>query len=328
MRVSIVRGTLIYLAGYKPSIYREDTMRIKKYLFVSVLLLLLTLTGCNIFSWTHSHDESHVDRGLDFMRQSRYAEAEVEFTRAMEENPNNADARYYHAKALLNNASFDILDLMREISQAETDREQQGAAIPLFDKEVTVADEIYRVHLTIVDDLQPISNGQTQGSISSEDIDVDLAVAYLISAILSLRDTNRDSTIDDNDILLDIIFSSDLGTYSIGGIEQFLGEVTRPRSVGGMTPFINPDEINPFIDSVVYLIEESEDVIVTVVQRMTEGLSVENIQVLLDDIRTTIVKYYYDDNRDNDGDFFIDEEILNGLDDDEDGYCDEDTDHV
>ena len=44
------------------------------------------------------------------MRQGHYAEAEDAFARAIEENPNSADARYYHAKASLSGAQFDVID--------------------------------------------------------------------------------------------------------------------------------------------------------------------------------------------------------------------------
>ena len=303
-------------------------MNILKHFTLFVLLLSPVLIGCNMFSWTNGKEESQMDKGLDLMRQGRYAEAEMEFARLMEKDPNNADARYHHAKATLNRAGFDIIDLLRDITQAEADREHLGATIPLYDKEIPAADEIYRVNLTIAADLRPIHDGFTHGSIRSEDIDVDLAIAFLVCAILGLRDTNQDSTIDDNDIRLDINFSADLGEYSIHGLEQFLEGEGLARSLDDRSSSLSPDDINPLIDYVLYLIEESEDVIITVVQERTEGWSVESIQTLLDDVRTTIVKYYYDDGRDNDSDGSIDEETLNGLDDDKDGYVDEDTDHV
>ncbi|MFQ6093853.1 MAG: hypothetical protein ACE5OR_14465 [bacterium] len=298
-------------------------------LFILVIAVVSALAGCNILSWTHSKEESHIDRGLELMRQGQYAEAEAEFAQAMEEDPYSADARYHHAKAALSGCSFGIVDLVREISQAESDREQDGTELPLYSiREIAVADEVYRVNVIIVDDLRPIHDGLTHGTITAADIDVDLAVACLVSAILGLRDTNRDGTIDDGDLLLDISYSAALEDYSILGLQQFLGggAMSCPLHIGGSA--VSPEDINLLIDYVLNLIEESADVLVAAVQELTTGLSIDNIRGLLDDVRTTITKYYYDDERDNDGDGSIDEERLDGLDDDGDGLIDEDTDRV
>ncbi|UCE17646.1 MAG: hypothetical protein JSV84_12280 [Gemmatimonadota bacterium] len=293
-----------------------------------IFFIALALPGCNILGWTHRNEQSHLDRGMELMRQGDYAQAEQEFARAKEENPASADARYYHAKAVQRGAHFDIVDLVKEVSQARTDRCQDGASLPLYNNEIDVLDEIYRVNLIIVNDLRPIYDGETHGSISARDIDIDLAFASLLTALPGLRDTNRDSTINDVDLLLDIRYSSTLEEYYITGFHEFLGGGSQPRSLPINASGVNPEDINPLINYVLDLIEESDDLLIATLQRWTTGTSEENIRNLLEDIRTTIVKYYYDDDRDNDGDAMSDEEQLNGFDDDDDGLIDEDTDHV
>lgn len=299
-----------------------------KYVLLLFLCISVVVAGCNIFSWSSSKKESHLEKGLELMRQGNYEEAEEEFALSKAEDPAYADARYYHAKAVFYSASFDIIDLIEEVTQEEGDRKQDDVELPLYSIDIPLADETYRVNLIIIEDLSPIYSGDTHGAITAEDIDVDLAVAYLIAAILGLRDTNRDSTITEDDLMLDIEYSSTLNGYSIAGLEQFLGGGLTPRLHHTTGTPINPNQINPLINHVLDLIEHSEDLVVSIIQELTEETDIEAIQTLIDDIRTTIVKYYYDDNMDNDGDTVIDEETLDGLDNDGDGYYDEDTDHV
>ena len=301
---------------------------IMKNTVLIVLVVSLILTGCNIFNWTNGRDESHLDRGRELMSQGRYAEAEAEFASAMAEDPTNADARYHHAKAVIHDASFDILDLVGEITQVKDNGNKDGSGLPLYAFDIHLADEIYRVNLIIVEDLRPIYDGVTHGSITSSDIDVDLAIAYLITGILGLRDTNRDSTINDDDIILDINYSLALESYSIVGLHQFLGEGITNRSHQIDTPCISPNDINSLIDYVLHLIEESDEIIIAVIHELDEDISDNAIKAFLDDVRTTITKYYYDNDEDDDGNNGADEETLNGHDDDGDGYIDEDTDHV
>ena len=295
---------------------------------VCILLVLFAFAGCNILSWTHTKEESHIDRGLELMRQGRYTEAETEFAQAMEENPNSAEARYYHAKATLSGAQFDTIDLVKEISQAEIDRTADGAQLPLCSKETDVLNEMYQVNAIIVDDLRPIYDGVTYGTITAGDIDIDMAVASVIVALLGLRDTNRDSAITDEDLILDISYSAIVEEYSIVGLHQFLGEGHELLRTQCSSPSVSPEDINPLIDYVLSLIVESEDILVGAVKSWTTGLSDDNIRALLAEVRTMVVKYYYDDDRDNDNDVMIDEETLNGRDDDGDGLTDEDTDRV
>jgi tetratricopeptide (TPR) repeat protein len=297
-----------------------------KYALLLVVLISALSGGCNIFSWTSSEEASHVEKGLELMRQADYEEAEAEFAMAMAEDPANADARYYHAKAVLYSAGFDIIDLIQELSQEQEDRHRNEAELPLFSMATPLADETYRVNLILVDDLSPIYAGDTHGTITAEDIDVDLAFAYLITAILSLRDTNQDGTITDDDLILDIHYSSTLQSYSIVGLHQFLEDEETPHLFSTNDPPINPEQINTLIDVVKDLVENSTEVVVSVIRELTGETDIDALETLLEDIRTAIVKYYYDNDIDDDGNNGPDEETLNGSDDDNDGYIDEDTD--
>jgi len=297
-------------------------------LVLPFLLITVLLTGCNVFNWTSNEDPSPLERGLELMRQGEYGEAEAQFALIMAEDPQNGDARYHHAKAVLNDAGFSVLDLIRELSRKESDRETDGVAVPLYSMETTLAHTVYTVNFIIIDDLVPIYAGQTHGTITAADVDMDLAIAYLITAILSLRDTNQDSAITTDDLVFDVQYSSSVNTYSLIGLDQFLGEGAVPNPGSPKGSSISPDQINPLIDAVLDLIDNSRDIVVSLLQDLTGGMSIDAVESLVDDIRTTIVKYYYDDDKDNDQDNRIDEEELNGLDDDGDGFTDEDTDHV
>lgn len=58
-------------------------------------------------SINHENSMEFVNRGINFMRQSKYPEAEAEFAKAIEEEPENIDAQMHMGNALVNQGRYD-----------------------------------------------------------------------------------------------------------------------------------------------------------------------------------------------------------------------------
>jgi hypothetical protein len=297
---------------------------------------LLLLSGCNILGWT-SGDYSglgHLEKGKKLLRDGKYQEAEAELALAIEEDPYNSETRYYHAKALVLAADIEIMWLVDQVDQLESQREQ--IPLPIFtpDPEVTLEEDIvnkntiYQANLGVREDLTWIIDRRATGRFKADDIVGDLAVATTLCALLSLRDSDQDGDIDEDDIILEI--EPHDGVYEIKGLEQFL---TGGLAKLGSGPH-DPEQINVLIDSSLGLIAEARACLVYIIQKIQQQpdfdvmFYVAAVGELLDDVEATIKMYYYDDNIDNDGNNGADEETLDSIDNDQDGLTDEDTDHI
>lgn len=305
---------------------------------LSILTLVLTLAivpllllcGCNIFGWTSEEYSGlgHLAKGQELLRDGKYQEAESELALAMEEDPYNSEARYYHSKALVLAAGIDVAWLVDQLDQTEGERGNQPG-LPIFSVEGTdtVADiarknTIYQANLGVREDLNWIMDGRATGKFKPDDVVVDLAVATTLCAILGLRDTDQNAKIDGDDIILDIIPYEEI--YEILRLYEFLtGGLYKP---GDGPP--HPERINALIDFVVDLIEEARPLVHHIIDMIEPELNFEEIENLIDDIEATVQMYYYDDGEDNDGNNGADEETLDGIDNDGDHLIDEDTDHI
>jgi len=232
---------------------------------LSILTLVVTLAivplllfcSCNIFGWTTEEYSGlgHLAKGQQLLRDGKYQEAEAELALAIEEDPYNSEARYYHSKALVLAAGIDVAWLVDQLDQTEAERANEG--LPIFsvagtDTAADIANKntIYQANLGVREDLTWIISGQATGKFKRDDIVVDLAVATAVSAILGLRDTDQDGDIDEDDIILEIVPHD--GFYEIRGLDQFLtGGIFKP----GSGPH-DPGQINILIDFVLDLIEE------------------------------------------------------------------------
>ncbi|MFQ5870298.1 MAG: hypothetical protein ACE5JC_10390 [Candidatus Zixiibacteriota bacterium] len=304
---------------------------------LSILTLVLTLAivpllllcGCNIFGWMTEEDTGlgHLAKGQQLLRDGEYQEAVAELGLAIEEDPYNSEARYYHSKALVLAAGIDVMWLADQVDQPESVRDT--VPLPIFSVEgtdtaadIAAKNTIYRANLGVREDLTWIIDGRATGKFKPDDIVVDLAVATTLCAILGLRDTDQDGDVDEEDIILEIIPYEEI--YEILRLYEFLtGGLYKP---GDGPP--NPERINVLIDFVLNLIEEARPLVHHIIERIKPELNFEEIENLIDDIEATVQMYYYDDGLDNDSDGQIDEETLDGIDNDGDGRTDEDTDHI
>lgn len=275
---------------------------------------LLTLNSCeNIWNWTA--DDTSFDvlmaEGRDALHDADYALAQEKFTAAIELEPANSDARYYLSKAAVLSAGIDVYSLVTLL----TEDEAGSGATEVFGYNIPSANSIYRANWTVLQNLSPVHDGQANiGSFEAKDVDLDLSVAYILRAILRLRDSNGDGIIDDTDVsLADFALGLNGSTFTLDGLQN-----------------MTPEQINAMLADVASLLIEGGDLLIDVLG--DSGVDVEGLQDLTGSLNGDLSAYFVNNGipgnlgeGDNDNDGQTDEECFNQIDDDGDGRTDEDT---
>jgi hypothetical protein len=277
-------------------------------------LLLVVLGGCdNIWEWSTDDDsfDALMSDGREALRNEQYALAEEKFTAAVQMRPDHSDARYYLAKAAILNADVDVYFLVQTLTSGTPG----SAAVAIFNTQAPRANAIYRANDAVLQNLLPIRLGQAlQGSIPRQNVDLDLAIAYLLRAILRLRDTNGDGFVDGDDLPPSAFGLSELsGGFAFEGLET-----------------LTPEQVNGMVGDAGNLLFEGSIVMHDVAGG--SGIDVDALNDVYDSLQSDVASYYLNDGvpgnpgeGDNDGDGLADEECFNGVDDDEDGRTDEDA---
>lgn len=308
------------------------------HLIIPLLLVVLTIGGCNIFGWTSKESpESLIDEGRQYMREGEYDKAEAKFAEAMKEDPKNSDARYYHAKATIHASGFNALYLSKVMSESDFIDED----LFLFTGDEwpdEKANRLFQAVKTVYEDLLPIYDNQTTGNFDSSDIDLDLALAAGIQGILTFQDTDLNGTITSSDFDLDIKYFQfgENDGFTIANLVEYIKYLIEHAQGAGklagaeaLTPIPIPENViqdfNTFIDRIVFIIQKSLVIILDIASKEL-GLDPEEVEALLDEVVNVAHYYKIEIDVDNDGDGREDEESVNGLDDDGDGWIDEDSD--
>jgi len=297
------------------------------------LLAALFAAGCdsNIFEFSSGDSaESLIDEGRGHLRDGDYEEAEAKFAEAMEMEPQNSDARYLHAKAVMQASDFNALNLGAEIGEVQF---ATGDELPFSgdDWPSERVNTLYSVVNQVYADLRPIYYGETTGNYGPADVDFDLGIIASIKGILSFRDTNVDGTIDDNDFDLRVTWDQD--GFSLTGFYLYLAGYmsqgtyrVEPALTATADPL--PDFLilaaNELIDNIATVIAEAYDIIVSIATGEF-GLDLSEVQDFLIELVAVAPQYRIADGLDNDGDGSVDEEVINLIDDDGDGRVDEDS---
>ncbi|MBI4553105.1 MAG: hypothetical protein HY710_12645 [Candidatus Latescibacteria bacterium] len=310
----------------------------RQWMGLAVLLAGVVLGGCkggNIFGFKSADKKNSGDlivKGQEQLRDGQFAQAESTFAQAILADPQNSDARFYHAKASLLASGFSIVTLIRDVTN---NANKTGASLPLFSPNPTkprAEDDaektrIYQANITIVKDLEPISQGLTHGSFDSSSIGLDLAIANTIRSFLRLRDTNGDEVINSADFFFDINRTTDENfSFDLGGV------------------ITSPDQASSFNTLIRDLTQSEGGQRRSLVQQVLDNLrqaglltkdsaiDVDELEKAIDDLGNSASKYFINTGQpgnlgigDNDGDGRVDEEAINGFDDDGDGLVDEDS---
>lgn len=308
-------------------------MRTKFMIVVFVLAATMIMAGgCNIFEWTSGEDaETLIAEGRQHMRDAEYDEAAAKFAEAMEEEPDNADARYLHAKAVVHGSGENSLSIAAEI---EDNNRSDGDALPFTGSEWPDerANRLYQAVNQAYDDLLPIYNGEATGEIGRDDIDGDLGIVAGVRGCLMFRDTDTNGVINSSDYDLDIEWDVSDDAFAITNFKDFIAAASAgvsPRIEPGLTtaspiPALVVGTVNYIIDNIVVIVELARDIITTIATDAF-GLDPQEVEDFLNEVIVMAPLYYIDDDADNDGDGLIDEEIVDGIDNDGDGLYDEDS---
>lgn len=276
------------------------------------LAVVLALSGCeNLWSWTADGDgfDAALEEGRSALRVGEYDRAEAAFARAVDLRPRSGEARYYRAKAAVLGSGIDVVALVRTMTD-----EGEAGAVTVFEYPVSHADAVYRVNAVVLEALQPIrANQAVEGSFDASDVDLDLALAYSLRGILRLRDTNNDGRIDADDIPVEEFSLLSDGDFALSGLEN-----------------IPPEDLNGMLDDLNELLGSGGDALADALS--DSGVDVEDLEEIVDSLGGDISMYYVNTSLpgnpgigDNDLDGRVDEECLNGVDDDGDGRTDEDS---
>ena len=299
----------------------------KKLVILCALLSTIpfVLVGCNLFGWTSSDNaDSLISEGIRDMRDGEYDAALSKFAKAMEQDPNSSEARYYHAKAAMSASGFNSFNLGVDMTQSDDDE-----AVPFTgsnwpnDK----AEKLNSAILTVYNDLKPIYEGKTTGSFTRTDIDLDFGITVGIRGLLLFQDVNMDGLINSDDYEFHFVSGAD-GNFGFGpgDILGYLEMESGSAKIVGTAANDTCEAIaafNMLLDSIDVIISESRDIITQVVSEESD-LSPDEIDALLAKVVLLADNWKINDPADNDGDGTANEEIINLVDDDGDGYYDED----
>ncbi len=244
--------------------------------FVLVLSMLL-LSGCNIFEWTSGEStDSLIDEGNREMRDGNCAAAVEKFAAAIAEDSLHADARYFHAKATLCAAGFNVLRLGTMMSDSTYNDEESlpFTATEWKENSKQLANDLYSAINTVYDDLSPVFHGFTHGTLDSNDIDVEYVVTIGIRALLMFQDTNLDGVIDGDDFDFNILFNSGSDQFVINNINNYIATTT-------------PAERSAYFNAIGDVLTEAIDIIIAIIENRVGddgALDLDEIKSLLDDI--------------------------------------------
>jgi len=287
---------------------------VKASALIITFLMLIGLSGCNIFEFASPSDnqKSLIEEGREMLRDGDYEGAFNKFTEALENDPYNSELRYLRAKAAMRRTGTNAITLATEISTLET-QSDTPVMLPFLDPDR---------FMIARSDLGMIVDGSATGIIEPDDILIDFGVILAVNAILLFRDTNQDQVIDDIDIPLYVFFQN--GRLNIQGLYDVVFGYDTLETID-TSP--GAEAVNNLIDRLTELMQEGAEAILQFIRNVGEesGISEEILNDVIESIKNGTGKYYVDDDRDNDDDGRVDEEYLNGDDDDLDGWTDEDS---
>ncbi|MDP8241241.1 MAG: hypothetical protein P9X24_19305 [Candidatus Hatepunaea meridiana] len=288
-------------------------------LFLTVLLAVLVMfTGCNIYKFTGPSDsqKSLIEEGKQMLRDGDYEGAFKKFDEALNNDPNNSEIRYLHAKAAMRRTGTNAITIATELSQLETNS-ADTSDLPFMNFTTwpnTRANPLYQGVIIANEDLQMINDGTATGIIKPKDIQLDLVIVLTVNGILLFRDTNGDKAIDDTDINLEVFFQN--GRLNLQGIFKIFEQ-------------LDAEAVNNLLTNISDILKVSGDVMGDFIRNMAEdeesGLDEDALDQVIENIQNGADMYLIEIDVDNDGDGLIDEEHLNGIDDDGDGLIDEDS---
>jgi len=179
---------------------------------VFILVCVFFIAGCNLFTTMHSdgkESNSHVlvADGKAAMQRGDYVKAAECFRLAMEHNPKDSEARVGFAEAYLKVPDPDnptkgfslgefINSLMSAINSDSSDITDMELIVPSHWGVETIA-EVEQILTTLIQTLDPIALGNTEGPYQSTDVNVNLATGlfYVLRIAVQMQSLAGDFSI-------------------------------------------------------------------------------------------------------------------------------------
>ena len=281
-----------------------------------LLIISLTFAGCNIFSFAGTPEEGEdiLKEGLDFMFDGEFESAESLFAIGLETDSLNSDLLYNHAKATLLSSGLSIITIVNELQKFD-ENSGIGAEVPFLSLTWPGAqDTVYYTNIVIFNDLKPIFDGKTTGSVSPDDISLDIFIANTVKGIMRIADTDGNGRIQNpGDIQLNFLSTDDGFAFD----ESFLDS-------------LGPEDLNNLIENVGDILDGNSDFVEEFFGE--SSIDTSAIDSLMDEITGSMEFYFVNTGvpgnpgiGDNDGDGVADDECIDQIDNDGDGLIDEDS---
>lgn len=239
----------------------------KRLLFFSFIFLLLS--GCNIFKITNPSNTStdYLAEGQSKYWEQNFEGAIADFEKAIEKDPDNGTAYWWHAKAKIRTTGFTPIALIGAITELDS----SGAILPFMDWSADSLNIIYDVLFDINDDLEKLFyESVSVGDVDRRNVIFDYALSLLLQGVMMLRDTNIDDTIDSSDINLGAYFQD--GEFNIPTEEwEQLQQVHREA----------------LIDRIIYVLERFTDVALYISEDFA-GININRLRYTVDKVLTVL----------------------------------------
>jgi len=158
------------------------------------------LSGCNLFSGMH-HDgvetNSHVlvADGKAALDRGDYANAAEYFRLAIKHNPQDSEARVGYAEAYLKAHGFSLGSFINSfVSQMDNEDQENLELVVPTDWGCADFSALTQMLSTLIDTLDPIAQGQTQGPYRSNDFNVNIntGLFYILKIVSTIQSISAD----------------------------------------------------------------------------------------------------------------------------------------
>ena len=319
-----------------------------------LLIMVLFITGCNIFGFTNDAEKPPIDKAEEAIRNGNYTLARKELAESVKDST-DALALYLDAKAAILESGMDMATIIDFIDGQDEMTGDDLALLNIIDGlDYTEQTAWYRGNLDALANLSKLWNEEIVGVIPKDDLALDYTASNMMSGIFGLRDTDRNGVINDNDFIIDLSLIKDFGdakkdgynfdggkfidengdTVEFEGLAVFLGALEERNGTAKISASIKGkkgyklENINDLIAFILSILRNGLGGIRSLLGSLNSSFDAKDIEKYIDEIAAIINFYWYDDGLDNDGDGRIDEEWIDGKDNDGDGLIDEDSDYT
>ncbi|MCD6413432.1 MAG: hypothetical protein J7L54_04745 [Elusimicrobia bacterium] len=261
-----------------------------KLFTIAVLLGLLVLSSCenkNLFGKFHKRGSSgNVEVLLNdanaSLAENDYSKAKEIADEILAKDPDNSEALYISASAELKEAGFDIAGLVTSVISSSSTSTDSDSLLETF--ESLDVNEVATAISNSVDKLKKIAEGSADGTISADDVDVNLNLGILevLDAAINIVDFDGDGIIvDDTDDVVQVDENYNV-SVKIG---------TETKKVDDLTQEDYEQLKSSYSTTLTSKVQESVDQVGSAINHLivaNESAGYTNEESVLDDLKDTI----------------------------------------